>query len=180
MLALGLTANAYRTDQTRYNLGDWTSAAGKTFASRTFGKTRQLSAWSEAQVFLDALTFTLGARYDNWRAYDGGLARLGTGPLAGKSVGNVYAPRSSDGVTGSLSFEYRLGGSTSLQLSLAMATRYPTVGELFEGSLDGDGSFNPDSFDPALRPERSKDANLIVAHDFGRVKLDPVRPSSSA
>lgn len=171
MLALGLTANAYRTDQTRYNLGDWTSAAGKTFASRTFGKTRQLSAWSEAQVFLDALTVALGARYDNWRAYDGGLARLGTGPLAGQSVSNAYAPRSSDGVTGSLSFEYRLGGGTSLQLSLAMATRYPTVGELFQGSLNGDGSFNPDSFDPALRPERSKDANLLVAHDFGRVKL---------
>ncbi|WP_421846413.1 TonB-dependent receptor [Novosphingobium sp.] len=170
-LALGVTANAYRTDQTRSNLADWSSAAGKTFASRTFGKTRQLSAWGEAQVFLDPLTVTLGARYDNWRAYDGGLARLGTGPLAGQPVANAYAARSSDGVNGSLSFEYRLGDGTSLQLSLAMATRYPTVGELFQGSLNGDGSFNPDSFDPALKPERSKDANLVVAHDFGWVKL---------
>ena len=52
-----------------------------------------------------------------------------------------------------------------------MATRFPTVGELFQGSLNGDGSFNPDSFDPALRPESSKDANLVIGHDFGRVKL---------
>lgn len=169
--ALGLSANAYRTDQTRSNLADWTSATGKTFASRTFGKTRQLSAWGEAQVFLAALTVTVGARYDNWRAYDGGLARLGTGALAGQAVANAYAPRSNDSVNGSLSFEYAVGAHTSLQLSLAMATRYPTVGELFQGSLNGDGSFNPNSFDPGLKPERSKDANLVVAHDFGWMKL---------
>jgi iron complex outermembrane receptor protein len=42
---------------------------------------------------------------------------------------------------------------------------------LFQGSLDGDGRFNPDSFDPALKPERSIDANLLVAHDFGKLKL---------
>jgi iron complex outermembrane receptor protein len=169
--ALGLTANAYRTDQTRFNLPDWTSAAGQTFASRTFGKTRQLSAWGEAQVFLDALTVTAGARYDSWRAYDGGLARLGSGALAGQPVANSYAARSSDGVNGSLSFEYRLGDGTSVQLSLAMATRYPTVGELFQGSLNGDGTFNPDSFDPGLKPERSRDANLVAVHDFGWIKL---------
>lgn len=170
-LALGLTANAYRTDQTRFALAEWTSPAGKAFASRTYGKTRQLSAWGEAQVFLDPLTVTLGARYDSWRAYDGGLARLGSGPLAGQQVANTYAARSKDGINGSLSLEYAVGAHTSIQLSLAMATRYPTVGELFQGSLNGDGSFNPDSFDPGLKPERSKDANLVVAHDFGWMKL---------
>ncbi|MES2303541.1 MAG: TonB-dependent receptor, partial [Pseudomonadota bacterium] len=54
---------------------------------------------------------------------------------------------------------------------LATATRYPTVGELFQGSLNGDGTFNPDSFDPNLKPERSHDANLLIGHDFGRFKL---------
>jgi iron complex outermembrane receptor protein len=170
-LALGLTANAYRTDQTRYNLANWTRETGKAFTTRTFGKTRQLSAWAEARWLLDPLTVTMGARYDNWRAYDGGLVRLGTGALAGQQVANSYAARKNDAVSPSLSFEYRLGEGTSLQLSLAMATRYPTVGELFQGSLNGDGSFNASSFDPALKPERSKDANLVVAHDFGWVKL---------
>lgn len=170
-LAAGLTANAYRTDQTRYNLAAWQSGAGKSFATRTFGKTRQLSAWGEARILLDPLTVTFGARYDDWRAYDGGLARLGTGALAGKPVSNIYAARHEGSVNPSLSFEYRLGAETSLQLSLATATRYPTVGELFQGSLNGDGTFNPDSFDPALKPERSKDANLVIAHDLGRFKL---------
>lgn len=158
-LAIGLTANAYRTDQTRYSLNNWASAVGKLPITRTFGKSRQLSAWAEARLFLDALTVTGGARYDNWRAYDGGLQAA------------RYASRTDDSVDPSLSFEYRLADNTSLQLSLAMATRYPTVGELFQGSLNGDGTFNINSFDPNLKPEKSKDANVLIGHDFGWLKL---------
>lgn len=170
-LAAGVTANAYRNDQTRYTLADWRIAAGKAFATQTFGKTRQLSAWAEARLLFDALTVTGGLRYDNWRAYEGGLKRLGTGAVAGQQVSNRYASRTDDSVDPSLSFEYRLPDATTLQLSLATATRYPTVGELFQGSLNGDGTFNPNSFDPNLKPERSHDANLLIGHDFGRFKL---------
>lgn len=170
-LAVGATANAYRTDQTRYNLADWRSDAGKSFATRTFGKTRQLSAWAEARLLFDPLTVTAGVRYDNWRAYDGGLTRLGTGAQAGQQVSNRYAARKEDSVDPSLSFEYRFGDGTRAQLSLAKATRYPTVGELFQGNLNGDGTFNLNSFDPNLKPERSRDANLLVAHAFGPVTL---------
>ncbi len=170
-LAVGLTANHYQTDLTRYTLSDWTSDAGEIFSTRTFGKSRQLSAWAEARWLLDPLTVTMGVRYDNWRAFDGGLTRLGTGAQAGQQVSNRYASRGEDAVSPSLSFEYRLDDDTRLQLSLAMATRFPTVGELFQGSLNGDGTFNPASFDPNLKPERSKDANLLIAHDFGKLKL---------
>jgi iron complex outermembrane receptor protein len=171
-LAFGLTANAYRTDQTRYTLANWTSDAGQRFSTRTFGKTRLVSAWAEARFFLDPVTITVGGRYDNWRAYDGGLTRLGTvAPFLGQEIGNRYASRTADAFSPSASFEYRFPGGTQLQLSLAAATRFPTVGELFQGSLDGDGSFNPNSFDPNLKPERSTDANLLLAHDFGKIKL---------
>lgn len=170
-LAFGLTANRYETDLTRYTLPAWTSDAGKAFSTRTFGKTHQFSAWAEARWLLDPLIVTMGVRYDNWRAFDGGLTRVGTGALAGQQLTGNYAARGSDAVSPTLSFEYRLSDGTQLQLSLAMATRFPTVGELFQGSLNGDGSFNVNSFDPNLKPERSKDANLVVAHDFGWVKL---------
>ncbi|MEP7222766.1 MAG: TonB-dependent receptor [Novosphingobium sp.] len=170
-LSFGLTANQYHTDQTRYTLGNWDSAPGKALSTRTFGKTRQLSAWAEARWLLDPLTVTMGVRYDNWRAYGGGLTRLGTGALAGLPVTGGYAARKADSVDPSLTFEYRFADGTQVQLSLASATRYPTVGELFQGSLNGDGTFNLQSFDPNLRPERSKDANLLIAHQFGVVKM---------
>ncbi|MFC0205517.1 TonB-dependent receptor [Novosphingobium soli] len=167
-LAGGGSANLYRTDLTNSALPSWRSDEGLTFSSRTFGKTRNLAAWAELRVPLDPVTLTLGARYEDWRAFDGGLARVGN---AGTPVENRYASRQADGFQPKASLEWAVDPDTRVQLSLAKATRFPTVGELFQGSLDGNGSFNPNSFDPDLRPERSTDANLLVAHDFGPVKL---------
>ncbi|KRA82706.1 TonB-dependent receptor [Altererythrobacter sp. Root672] len=169
-LAAGTSGNLYRTDLTNYAVPSWRSDAGAAFSTQTFGKTRLLSGWAEGRYFANEWTFTLGARYEDWRAFDGGLGRLGTGAQAGQRVFNAYETRGEKALDPKLSVEWR-SGATSAQLSLAEATRFPTVGELFQGSLNGDGSFNPDSFDPNLRPERSHDANLLLAHDFGTIKF---------
>ncbi|MBT2133040.1 TonB-dependent receptor [Croceibacterium sp. LX-88] len=166
-LAAGATGNLYRTDLTNYALPNWRDDAGATFSSQTFGKTRLLSGWAEGRYILSQWTLTLGARYEDWRAFDGGLGRLGTNT---QPVFNTYAARGDSAFDPKASLEWR-NGATSVQLTLAEATRFPTVGELFQGSLNGDGSFNPDSFDPNLKPERSRDANLLVARDFGVLKL---------
>jgi iron complex outermembrane receptor protein len=167
-LSGGGSANLYKTDLTNYALGNWRDEAGKAFSTRTFGKTRTLAAWGELRVPLDPVTLTLGARWEDWRAFDGGLARVGS---TGGTVTNRYAARHATGFQPKASLEWAVDPDTRVQLSLAKATRFPTVGELFQGSLNGDGSFNADSFDPNLKPERSTDANLLVAHDFGGVKL---------
>ncbi|MEZ0136100.1 TonB-dependent receptor, partial [Novosphingobium sp. NRRL B-2648] len=167
-LSGGGSANLYKTDLTNYTLANWRSDAGKAFSTRTFGKTRTLAAWGEVRVPFDPVTLTLGARYEDWRAFDGGLARVST---AGAVVTNRYDSRHATGFQPKASLEWAVDPDTRVQLSLAKAVRFPTVGELFQGSLDGDGAFNEDSFDPNLKPERSTDANLLVAHDFGGVKL---------
>jgi iron complex outermembrane receptor protein len=167
-LAGGGSANLYKTDITNYTLANWRSDEGKAFSTRTFGKTRNLAAWAELRVPFDPVTLTLGARYEDWRAFDGGLARLGT---TGAPVSGLYPSRHADGFQPKASLEWAVDPDTRVQLSLAKATRFPTVGELFQGSLNGDGTFNQDSFDPNLKPERSTDANLLVAHVFGAVKL---------
>ena len=154
-LAAGASANLYRTDLTNYTLPHWRSDGGRAFSTRTFGKTRLLAGWAEARLHADALVFALGARLESWRAFDGGLGRIGT---SGQPVTNRYAARGKTAFDPKFSVEWH-GGATSVQLSLAEAT------------LNGDGSFNRDSFDPNLKPERSRDANLVVAHDFGRLKL---------
>jgi len=170
-IAVGLTGSLYRTDTINWTLTNWTSETGKAFSTETYGKTRILSAWIEdvAQVSPN-VQVTFGLRYDDWKAYAGGLARLGTGALAGQRVANAYASRRETAVSPSFSAQFSFG-DTLVQLSLAMATRFPTVGELYQGSLNGDGSFNVNSFDPNLKPERSKDINLLVSHDLGKVKL---------
>lgn len=170
-LAGGAGANLYQTDLTNYALSNWRSDRSKAFSTRTFGKTRNLAAWAELRVPLDPVTLTLGARYEDWRAFDGGLVRLGSGSLAGQRLTGLYASRHANGFQPKAALEWAIDPDTRVQLSLAKATRFPAVGELFQGSLDGDGSFNRESFDPNLKPERSTDANLLVAHDFGHLKL---------
>lgn len=171
-LALGATANLYQTDQSRYNVSNWRTAANPAFVSQTFGKTRLLSAWIEDRILASAvLSFTAGVRVDNWKAFDGGLGRVGTGAVAGQRVFNSYASRTDTAISPSVSAQAQLGPKTTGQLSVAVATRFPTVSELFQGSLDGDGSFNPNSFDPNLKPEKSRDLNLLVAHHFGPATL---------
>jgi iron complex outermembrane recepter protein len=170
-LAFGLTTNEYRTDQENHTLTNWRHDAGASFSTRTFGKTRTTAAWGEARWRMDALTLTGGARYESWDAFDGGLARLGTGAQANQIVENRYASRSKDTTTASTSAEYGFADGTTAQLSLAIAQRFPTVGELFQGSLNGDGTFNANSFDPNLKPERSHDVNLLVGRSFGRARV---------
>lgn len=170
-IAFGVSGNLYRTDTRNMTLPNWTSDAGKAFSTRTYGKTRILSVWAEDVLHLSPdAQLSAGLRFDDWRAYDGGLARLGAGTQAGRIVANSYAARHDSALNPTMSGQVRLGG-TLVQLSLAMATRFPTVGELFQGSLNGDGTFNIDSFDPDLKPERSKDANLLVRRELGRVTL---------
>jgi iron complex outermembrane receptor protein len=166
-LAAGASGNLYQTDLTNFAVPHWREDDARAFSTRTFGKTRLFAGWGEARLHADALVFTLGARFESWRAFDGGLGRVGT---SGGIVTNRYAARSDTAFDPKLSVEWRKG-DTSAQLSLAEATRFPTVGELFQGSLNGDGSFNANSFDPNLEPERSRDANLVIAHDFGTLKL---------
>lgn len=170
--AFGLTASLYETDTLRSTLTNWRRKAGKAFATQTYGKTRISSAWVEDSFQAsDALLLTAGLRFDDWRAFDGGLGRLGTGALAGQQLFNSYPSRHESAFNPTASAQYRFADGTLAQLSLAMATRFPTVGELYQGSLNGDGTFNINSFDPNLKPERSRDANLLLSHDFGAIKL---------
>jgi iron complex outermembrane recepter protein len=167
--AFGATANFYQTDLTRLNVTNWRTAANPAFASQTFGKTQLLSGWIEDSIIASAdVRFTAGLRVDHWRAFDGGVGRIGT---SGQPVFKDYVAREDTALSPTLSAQARLGPNTHAQLSLAIATRFPTVGELFQGSLNGDGSFNADSFDPNLKPEQSHDLNLIVAQDLGLVKI---------
>ncbi|MET0238900.1 MAG: TonB-dependent receptor [Sphingobium sp.] len=163
-VALGLSGNAYRTANTTSSLPHWQDEAGALFGAETFGRTRTLAAWGEAVAHVsDAASITLGLRYEDWRAYDGGIRNA--------ARTNLYIARRDDALSPKLTGQVELAGSTRIQLSLATATRFPTVGELFQGSLDGNGQLNPDSFDPSLKPERSLDANFLIARRFGPVAL---------
>lgn len=167
-LALGVQANWYETDQTRVNTSNWRTVSAPAFALRTAGRTRTIGGFAEAEwTATEQLSLTAGLRIDAWKASAGLLEQV----VAGQVRRQVYPVRTDTAVSPALSAVYTLGDGWTTQLSLAMATRFPTVGELFQGGFDSQGNFNPNSFDPTLRPERSRDANLIVRRDWDQVTL---------
>lgn len=162
-LAIGLNANRYDTDRSVFGTANWRAASGRTFRNRTFGRTRLIGLFAEDAISLGDVTLTAGIRADFWRAFGGGLQ--------GPALDRRYANRTDKAISPKLALKGEFAPSWAAELSLATATRFPTVGELFQGSLNGDGSFNPDSFDPNLKAERSRDANLIVRHGIGPVNI---------
>ncbi|MES2058271.1 MAG: TonB-dependent receptor [Pseudomonadota bacterium] len=172
-IAFGVNGNLYETDQSVFDTTNWRAASGRTPRTRTFGRTRTIGVFAEDAIALDADTLlTLGLRADWWRAYDGGLtARATNGAQAGRLVTQPYTARAETAFSPKLALKRGLGDGWAAELSLALATRFPTVGELFQGSLNSDGSFNQNSFDPNLKPEKSRDANFLLRKRFGPVTL---------
>lgn len=165
-LAAGVNANLYETDQLQYATVNWRAATGRSPNSRTFGRSRLIGLFVEDEIALSpSVTLTAGVRADWWRAFDGGVEQ-GAAVLR-----NLYGSRSEDAISPTLSATWSFAPGWSAQLSLAAATRFPTVGELFQGSFTGTGEFDPASFDPNLKPERSRDANLIVRRAAGPVTV---------
>lgn len=167
-IAIGLNANRYETSQTTYTTSRWKDAAAPVFSSATYGKSSLVGVFVEDEIDLGGgLALTAGARVDRWRAFDGGIGKRS----GGAAVFDAYPEREDSSFSPKLSLQGR-AGAWDLQLSLGTATRFPTVGELFQGRIDDvTNEIDPQSFDPNLKPEKSKDASLIVRRAFDRVKL---------
>jgi iron complex outermembrane receptor protein len=168
-LAIGLTANQYETETQVFSTANWREASNPALTNLTGGKSRLTGAFAEDEITLaDNLSVTIGARVDRWEAFDGVVGRVPTG---GGFSTQAFPDREETNVNGALSTQWEFAPDWAMQVSLAMATRYPTVGELFQGALLSDGSFDLNSFDPNLKPEKSKDANLLIHRDLGDIRL---------
>lgn len=169
-ITFGVNQNLYKAGQTIYSVTNWRTAANATYNSGTFGKTSGFGVFVEDEISLsDRTELTLGVRADRWRAFDGGLGGLNS---ASQKVVTRYDTRSQTSVDPKLSLQTRVSDTLSLQLSLGTATRFPTVGELYQGTFDPVAQIIlPDSFDPNLKAEKSKDISLIARRKFARSNL---------
>ena len=167
-LAVGLQASHYRMAQDIFTTTAWRSAAGRVPATLTQGATRLLGGFAEVRWDAgERLTLTGGLRGERWEAGDASLAA----PVSGQLLRQAYAPRSDTALSPKASVSWDLAPDWTAQLSLAAATRFPTVGELYQARLDSSGALDPGSYDPLLRPEVSRDANLLLRRTLpaGRV-----------
>ncbi|HLS80173.1 MAG TPA: TonB-dependent receptor, partial [Steroidobacter sp.] len=154
-LSFGYHQNEYRLRNPIYTLSDWRTGAG-VLDQNVFGATRLRALYLQDRwQMTDEWTLTLGARYEDWRAHDGG-----------QRAGDVvidYAARRKSAWSPKASLAYSPDPDWSLRLSAGRGVRFPTVAELFQGTVR---SSSITVNDPFLEPEVSDALEFTVERVF--------------
>jgi iron complex outermembrane receptor protein len=157
-LSFGAHADRETLNADTLTIANWldsASALGQRRAA-SHGNTRTVAVWAQDAVKLTpALTVTLGARAEWWRAWGGSNSSL----TASVNSAVVQPTRSFSGVSPKASLAWTLGGGWAARLSAGQAFRMPTVGELYQSTTVGTLLANPN---PNLLPERARSAELAL------------------
>ncbi|HWW05309.1 TonB-dependent receptor [Collimonas sp.] len=133
----------YFLENTTVNLSNWRSNDGGGFNNAFAGKTETQAlfaqdAWQVSRLW----KLTYGLRYEDWRAYDGARATSAAAQRYDNRTLSYWSPKAA--------LSYKALPDLTLRFSTGRAYRFPTVSELFQGSLTGSTLVNND---PNLKPE---------------------------
>ncbi len=131
---------------------DWIAGQPTGPVSRFEGNTELTSFWAQdAWTFLPDWKAIIGLRAERWTAHDGKIANATTLQTFGQRQVGDFSPKAALGYTGFPDWH--------LKASMGRAYRYPTVSELYQGSIVG-GVVTLN--DPNLRPERGITTELTA------------------
>jgi iron complex outermembrane recepter protein len=168
-LAGGYHLDHFFTQQNQWNMTDWRDPSSRTSLSGGNGGDTRTQAFylQDAWSIAPAWILTPGVRWERWEAFNGYRAK----DFSGTRVSTIYADRSGDAFSPKGALAWHPAKDWSVRLSLARAVRFPTVGELFQGSISASGSITQN--DPNLKPERdfAKDLTVERAINRGSVRV---------
>lgn len=167
-LAFGLSFAGYSDDNRTHNSSDWRRASLIGLRDASGGKTQLMGAFIEDAIMLTPqLTATLGLRYESWHASHGFLTH-------GASTVR-YGSRSHDAWSPKAALRFQPNAATEIIVSAALATRFPTVRELYQAGLiaygPNVGQLDLNGFNPNLKPERAIDLQLTASRRIGNGKM---------
>ena len=163
-LAFGYHRNDYRLESPIYeNTADWRRRAGDLVQDARGETNLQALYVQDAWTLAERWVLTLGVRYEDWQASDGFQFARGIEP-------SVYASRTEREWSPKASLSFRPDDEWQVRLSAGRGVRFPTVAELFLGSVTATQIVVND---PNLKPEISDALDLSVEYQpaFGRVRV---------
>ncbi|MBX7481690.1 TonB-dependent receptor [Qipengyuania qiaonensis] len=167
-LALGASYAGYAGRSRTAPVSDWRTAAPGPVRNASGGKSELIGLFVEDAISLTpALEATLGLRYERWRAADGFLQNAGARVDYRGRTDAAWSPK--------VALAWRVSDTSELSASLAWATRFPTIGELYQASLiaygPNVGEIDLGGFDPDLAPERGFDMQVTARQRLGTIDL---------
>jgi len=163
-LTFGYHRNSYKLENRVYALSNWNDVSSRTAETENYlGKTEVQALYvQDAWTFDPEWVATFGVPLERFRAFDGSqMGRSG-------AVQERYAGRTASGVSPKLSLSHFASDDWLLRASFGRGVRFPTVSELFQGTV------RPDTIvvnDPGLKPERSNAVELTAIRELGSSSL---------
>ncbi|MEO8777154.1 MAG: TonB-dependent receptor [Rhodanobacter sp.] len=153
-LYAGVHAERYVLDTRVRHAGDWLGDADGSPVSAFAGRTQTRAAYlQDVWSLADLWAVTLGGRLEQWRAYGGVLGNA--------SSTLRYADRQRTDFSPKAALNWDLAQDWGLRLAYGKAVRYPTVSELFQGTISGNAIVNNN---PDLKPEVDQSLDLTLTH----------------
>jgi iron complex outermembrane receptor protein len=150
ILDLGVQLADYRLRTLVSNADDWLTGGPTTRFSAFRGDTDLASLYAQdTWAFAEPWRATLGVRFERWQAANGAVADAATTVELGERSETYVSPK--------LAIARELTPQWSVKASLGRAVRFPTVAELYQGSIASNVVVNND---PNLRPEKSWTSEL--------------------
>ena len=150
----GLQRDAFKLRTLVSNTTDWRGGEAGARYSAFNGNTELLSGWAQdAWRFSPQWKAVVGARFEDWRAFNGSIADATTT--------TPFAPRGESHLSPKLALSFSPVDEWTFKGSLGRAVRLPTVAELYQGSISAGIVVNND---PNLKAEKSRTGELTAEH----------------
>jgi iron complex outermembrane recepter protein len=162
-LAFGYHRNDYRLESPVFETADWRSRSGALTQDVRGETSLQALYVQDAWDVADRWVLTLGVRYEEWEASDGFQFVSGVVP-------EIYPARAESEWSPKAALSFRPHEEWLVRLSAGRGVRFPTVAELFLGTVT---SSQITRNDPNLKPEVSDAVDLTLEYQpaFGRVRV---------
>lgn len=153
-ISMGYHYDGYALDNNTFALNQWRDGLAGAPLNGTGGSTQTQAVYlQDAWQLSTRWQLTYGARYEQWRAFDGFISTTSGATTSYAAL----APRKEKHLSPKASLAFQLNDAWLLRLSGARAYRFPTVGELFQGSFSGLSLVNNN---PYLKPEKDLSREL--------------------
>ncbi len=164
LITFGVHDDRYKLYNPTFNTSDWRAGGPYTsIATEGDGKTRTQALWAQDHwQAAQNVKLTFGARYEEWRAYDG-LNVNGATTVAQPTVRKSgFSPKAT--------FAWAIAPKWTLTTSVGQAYRFATAAELYQLVSTGATFTSPN---PDLKPDNVLAAEVKIERTFarGRVRL---------
>jgi iron complex outermembrane receptor protein len=159
--AFGYHFDQHTLNDRTYNTTNWLTGGLGALSAGATGKTETQALYVQDAIRLGAdWKLTLGIRHEQWRAFNG--------TKSNSTTTLPYPERNETFTSPKLSLSWAATDDWLLRGSLSRAARFPTVTELFQGTISGTSITNND---PNLKPEKILAGELAAERELANGNL---------